>query len=87
MSAIASRCLGAFPGRPLAVDVQLSTASLKIIVDREADYRSAGYHHIWVVGPQIDRLSQKAFGDIHSNAGGRIFVIDPGSVAATGSQR
>ena len=72
-----------FLGRPLAVDVQLSTASLKLIVDRKTDYRSVGYHHIWVVGPQIERLTRKAFGDIHNNAGGRTFVIDSGSMAAT----
>lgn len=67
----------------IAFDIQLSTTGLKVVMDREKGYRGAGYQHVWLTGPEIARLTQACFGDIHSGAGGRIFVIDPGSVAAT----
>lgn len=72
-----------FLGQPVAFDIQLSTTGLKVVMDREKGYRGAGCHHVWLTGPEIAQLTQACFGDIHSAAGGRIFVIDPASVAAT----
>lgn len=72
-----------FLGQLVAFDIQLSTAGLKVVMDREKGYRGAGYQHVWLTGPDLERLTRACFGDIHSGAGGRIFVLDPGSVAAT----
>nr|WP_295884951.1 hypothetical protein [uncultured Devosia sp.] len=72
-----------FMGQLVAFDIQLSTTGLRVVMDREKGYRGAGYQHVWLTGPEIEPLTQACFGDIHSGAGGRIFVIDPGSVAAT----
>lgn len=72
-----------FLGHRLAVDLQLSTTGLKVVIGREEGYRATGHHHIWVTAPDFENLTKKTFTDIRSGTGGRIFVIDDGSVAAT----
>jgi len=73
-----------FGGRPIAVELQLSTTQIPVIVERELFYRHEGRHLIWLTWdfePRPYAEVRQAFRDIATAHHENLFTLDAQAIA------
>jgi len=73
-----------FDGRPIAVELQLSTTQIPVIIDRELFYRQEGRHLLWLTWdfePRSYKGVRQAFRDIATAHHENLFTLDAETIA------